>query len=223
MLTLIHAHTHIWTTEAYLYYKLTNEPKGSGELKTKVSKTDRLRITKGNNSKRIGPYFSIINVHLVDINVFAKFYEIPSLPFQDIEKPKRRGRINGWMNVHENNIPHLPDTNTSCPEHTWTCLNTTELPHDKTNKMTAPSEDSRSTWASAQSDQCLCWVLNGYENNIPHLPDTNTSCPEHTRTCLNTTELPHDKTNKMTAPSEDSRSTWASAQSDQCLCWVLNG
>ena len=36
------------------------------------------------------PYFSIINVHLVDINVFAKFYEIPSLPFQDTEKPKRR-------------------------------------------------------------------------------------------------------------------------------------
>ena len=37
------------------------------------------------------PYFSIINVHLVDINVFAKFYEILSLPFQDIEIPKRRG------------------------------------------------------------------------------------------------------------------------------------
>ena len=37
------------------------------------------------------PYFSIINVHLVDINVFAKFYEIPSLPFQDIEKPKHHG------------------------------------------------------------------------------------------------------------------------------------
>ena len=37
------------------------------------------------------PYFSIINVQLVDIRVFAKFYEIPSLPFQDIEKPKRRG------------------------------------------------------------------------------------------------------------------------------------
>ena len=35
------------------------------------------------------PYFSIINVHLVDINVFAKFDEIPSLPVQDIkEKPK---------------------------------------------------------------------------------------------------------------------------------------
>ena len=46
------------------------------------------RITKGNNFNRIGPYpyFSIINVHLVDINVFAKFYEILSLPLQDIEK-----------------------------------------------------------------------------------------------------------------------------------------
>ena len=36
------------------------------------------------------PYFSVINV--VDINVFAKFYEILSLPFQYIEKPKRRGQ-----------------------------------------------------------------------------------------------------------------------------------
>ena len=36
-------------------------------------------------------YISDINVHLVDINVFAKFYEIPSLPFQDIEKPIHRG------------------------------------------------------------------------------------------------------------------------------------
>ena len=55
-------------------------------------KSHRLRNTKGNNSKRIdpSPYFSIINVHLVDINVFAKFYEFPSLPFQDIGKPKYR-------------------------------------------------------------------------------------------------------------------------------------
>ena len=37
------------------------------------------------------PYFSIINVHLVDINVFAKFYEIPSMSFKDIVKPKRHG------------------------------------------------------------------------------------------------------------------------------------
>ena len=29
-------HTYIRTTEAYLYHKLTNEPKGSGELKTKI-------------------------------------------------------------------------------------------------------------------------------------------------------------------------------------------
>ena len=43
------------------------------------------------------PCFSIINVHLVDINVFAKFYEIPPLLFQDIEKPKRRGQTNGQM------------------------------------------------------------------------------------------------------------------------------
>ena len=35
------------------------------------------------------PYFSIINVHLVDINVFAKFYEIPSLPFQGKTKMSR--------------------------------------------------------------------------------------------------------------------------------------
>ena len=38
------------------------------------------------------PYFSIINVHLMDINVFAKSDEIPSLPVQVIkEKPKCRG------------------------------------------------------------------------------------------------------------------------------------
>ena len=33
-----------------------------------------------------GPYFSIINVHLVDINVFAKSDEIPSLPVQVIKE-----------------------------------------------------------------------------------------------------------------------------------------
>ena len=38
------------------------------------------------------PYFSILNVHFVDINVFAKFCKIPSLPFQEIEKPKHCGR-----------------------------------------------------------------------------------------------------------------------------------
>ena len=38
------------------------------------------------------PYFSIINVHLVDINVFAKSDKIPPLPVQVIkEKPKCGG------------------------------------------------------------------------------------------------------------------------------------
>ena len=44
------------------------------------------------------PYFSIINVNRVDINMFANFYEIPSLPFKDIEKPKRRVRTDGGTN-----------------------------------------------------------------------------------------------------------------------------
>ena len=34
MLKHTHTHTYEWTTKAYLYYKLTNEPKGSGEVKT---------------------------------------------------------------------------------------------------------------------------------------------------------------------------------------------
>ena len=42
------------------------------------------------------PLALIINVHLIDINVPAKFDEFPSLPFQDIkEKPKRHGRTDG--------------------------------------------------------------------------------------------------------------------------------
>ena len=55
------------------------------------TKCHRQRIRKGNNAKEMvpSPYFSIVNVHLVDINVFAKFDEIPSLPVQVIkEKPK---------------------------------------------------------------------------------------------------------------------------------------
>ena len=43
------------------------------------------------------PYISTVNGHLVDINVFAKFYKIPSLPFQDTEK-KRCGWTDGLMN-----------------------------------------------------------------------------------------------------------------------------
>ena len=71
-------------------------------------KCRRLGLQRAITLKRIGrkPYFSIINVHLVDINVFAKFYEILSLPFQDIEKPKRRGWTNARTNgQRENSIP----------------------------------------------------------------------------------------------------------------------
>ena len=55
-----------------------------------MHKQNALRITKGNNSNRIGPspFYSNRNVHLVDISVFAKFDEIPSLPVQDIKKKK---------------------------------------------------------------------------------------------------------------------------------------
>ena len=44
---------------------------------------------------------SIINVHLININVSAQFNEFPSLPFQDIkEKPKRQG----WTHTRTNNM-----------------------------------------------------------------------------------------------------------------------
>ena len=80
-------------------------------LRKKQNVTDRLRITKGNNKKLApSPYFSIINVHLMDINVFAKFHEIPSLPFQDIEKLKHCR----WTDGHENSI-RPPPSNTSPP------------------------------------------------------------------------------------------------------------
>ena len=36
----------------------------------------------------------------MDINVFAKWYEILSLPFQDIEKPKSRGRTDNVKTVY---------------------------------------------------------------------------------------------------------------------------
>ena len=36
--------------------------------------------------------------------MFAKFYEIPSLPFQDIEKPKCCGRTGGWMDQRTDNV-----------------------------------------------------------------------------------------------------------------------
>ena len=57
-----------------------------------MHKQNPLRITKGNNSNRIGhyPFFLTKNVHLVDIKEFAKFDEIPSSLLDIKEKPKCR-------------------------------------------------------------------------------------------------------------------------------------
>ena len=65
------------------------------EYALSMHKPNALRTTKGNKSAELapGPFYSNTNVHLVDINVFAKFDEIPSLPVQDIkEKPKCCGQ-----------------------------------------------------------------------------------------------------------------------------------
>ena len=70
-----------------------------------MHKQNPLRITKGTYSNRTdpNPYFSITNVHLVDINVFANFDAISSLPIEDIkEKPKHRqmdGKTDEWTDV----------------------------------------------------------------------------------------------------------------------------
>ena len=71
-------------------------------------KQNSLRMTKSNNSLRIGPYpyFSIINIHLVDINVFA---EIPPWPVQDIkEKPNCCGWKYGQTDNMKTAYPLLP-------------------------------------------------------------------------------------------------------------------
>ena len=56
------------------------------------------------------PYFSMINVYLEDINVFARFDEIPSLPVEIIrEKAKRRGRTERRTDgQRENSVPPPP-------------------------------------------------------------------------------------------------------------------
>ena len=56
-----------------------------------TNKTHFLRITQSYKFITLlklapSPSFSIINVHLVAFNVFAKFDEIPSLPFQILKK-----------------------------------------------------------------------------------------------------------------------------------------
>ena len=63
------------------------------DIKEKINVVDK-ELQRAITLKELAPrpYFPIINVHLVDINVFAKSDGIPSLPDQVImEKPKCRG------------------------------------------------------------------------------------------------------------------------------------
>ena len=46
--------------------------------------------------------------------MFAKFYEIPSLPFQDIEKQKRRGEDKQMHGQMDNVKTVYPPTDTVC-------------------------------------------------------------------------------------------------------------
>ena len=67
-----------------------------------------LRITKGNNSHRNGSssLLFIIIICPVDMNVYARFDEIPSITLEDIKKTKRYG----WTDVKT----VYPPTNTVC-------------------------------------------------------------------------------------------------------------
>ena len=65
-------------------------------------KSRRLRITKGNNSKKNmapSPYFSIINVHLVDINVLPNVMKFRHCLFKI---PKNQNVAGGRMDRRKN-------------------------------------------------------------------------------------------------------------------------
>ena len=59
----------------------------------KLSIQKPLRFTKGNNSTELAPSPKIFisSICLVNMNVFAKFDEIPSMLLQDIKETKRYG------------------------------------------------------------------------------------------------------------------------------------
>ena len=61
-----------------------------------------LRITKGNNSHRNGPssLLFIIIICPVDMNVYARFDEIPSITLKDINKTKHYGRTDSVKTVY---------------------------------------------------------------------------------------------------------------------------
>ena len=78
-----------------------------------------LRITKGNNSHRNGPssLLFIIIICPLDMNVYARFDEIPSITLKDIKKTKRYRRMDartdGWTDNLKTVYVHAP-TNTVC-------------------------------------------------------------------------------------------------------------
>ena len=76
-----------------------------------------LRITKGNNSHRNGPssLLFIIIICPVDMNVYARFDEIPYITLKDIKKTKRYGRTDARTDVWTDNVKTVyPPTNTVC-------------------------------------------------------------------------------------------------------------
>ena len=57
------------------------------------------------------PYYFIISICLVDMKVFARFDEIPSMTLQDIKKKKKKLVTDGWSDNVK--IEYAP-TNTVC-------------------------------------------------------------------------------------------------------------
>ena len=87
--------TNVQLVDINVFAKFDEIPSLLVEVIKKKPKCLRLRITKAITLKELAPipYFSIINVHLVNNNVFAKFYEILSLLFRDIEQVAQRATI----------------------------------------------------------------------------------------------------------------------------------
>ena len=52
----------------------------------------------------LGPYFFLKSICLVDMNMFARFDEIPTMTLEDIKETKLYGWMDGRMHGHENSI-----------------------------------------------------------------------------------------------------------------------
>ena len=61
------------------------------------------------------PYSFIIIICPVDMNVYARFDEIPSMTLKDIKNTKRNGRTDGPTDGRTDNVKTVyPPTNTVC-------------------------------------------------------------------------------------------------------------